>query len=226
MSEGTFLMRRFLKLSANTIALLLVLPVVGVYKLSAAIVNSERVFPGFSQVFSLIPGIAGSYVRRAFYRCVLPACGEDVCICFGTVFSHPAATIGDRVYIGVGCMIGDVTLDADVLIGSHVSIINGRRQHGIERLDVPVREQPGEYPRVMIGEDSWIGDRAIVMADLGKHSVMGAGAVVTKAMPDFAIAAGNPAQIKGFREASVPAAVEASAVLIQTDVAGSELSSK
>lgn len=218
-------MRLILKHAANAIALLGVLPLVGIYWLSATILTPKSAFPGFSQFFSLIPGLAGNFARRAFYRCVLPACGKDVCICFGTVFSHPTATIGDRVYIGVGCMIGDVTLDADVLIGSHVSIINGRRQHGIERLDVPIREQPGEYPRVMIGEDCWIGDRAIVTADLGKHSVVGAGAVVTKAMPDFAIAAGNPAQIKGFREVD-GAAKDASVVLAQIKMASQEMSSK
>jgi acetyltransferase-like isoleucine patch superfamily enzyme len=96
-------------------------------------------------------------------------------------------------------MLGDVTIEDDVLIGSHVSIINGRRQHGIDRLDIPVREQPGEYPRVVIGMDSWIGDRAVVTADVGKHCVVGAGAVVTKPVPDYAIAVGNPARVQGYR---------------------------
>jgi acetyltransferase-like isoleucine patch superfamily enzyme len=110
------------------------------------------------------------------YKCIFPAVGRDVWISFGTVFSHPTARLGSRVYVGVGCMLGDVTLDDDVLIGSHVSIINGQRQHGTARLDVPVREQPGEYPRVTIGIDTWIGDRAIVMASVGRHCVVGAGA--------------------------------------------------
>jgi acetyltransferase-like isoleucine patch superfamily enzyme len=81
-----------------------------------------------------------------------------------------------------------------------VSIINGNRQHGIDRLDIPVREQPGQYPRITIGEDTWIGDRAIVMADVGRHCVVGAGSVVTKPVPDYAIVVGNPARIQGFRE--------------------------
>jgi acetyltransferase-like isoleucine patch superfamily enzyme len=99
-------------------------------------------------------------------------------------------------------MTGDVTLEDDVLVGSNVSIINGRRQHGVERLDIPVREQPGEYPRITIGADTWIGDRAVVTADVGKHCIVGAGAVVTKPVPDFAIVVGNPAKIQGFRQSS------------------------
>jgi acetyltransferase-like isoleucine patch superfamily enzyme len=184
---------------ADTAAMCAVIGPVVLYRLSARLIGSERTFPGWSQLFSLLPGYVGIYLRRAFYRLVLPACGRGVCISFGTVFSHPTATLGERVYIGIGCMMGDVTLEEDVLIGSHVSIINGRRQHGTERLDIPVREQPGEYPRVVVGEDSWIGDRAVVMANVGRHAVVGAAAVVTKPVPEFAIVVGNPARIIGTR---------------------------
>jgi acetyltransferase-like isoleucine patch superfamily enzyme len=172
----------------------------------AQVVGLQRAFYGWTQLFSLLPGKSGDYLRRAFYQLALPRCGRDVCVSFGTVFSHPTVQLGDHVYVGIGCMLGDVTLEDDVLVGSHVSIINGRRQHNIDRLDIPVREQPGEYPRIVIGKDSWIGDRAIVTADLGQHCVVGAGSVVTKSVPDFAIVVGNPARITGFRESGRQAA--------------------
>src|SRR5207244_70070 len=126
------------------------------------------------------PGLSGVYLRRAFYRLVTPQCGSGSVISFGTVFSHPRPRIGTNVYVGIYCSLGDITLEDDVLVGSYVSITNGSRQHGIERLDIPVREQPGQWPRVTIGRDTWIGDRAIVMADVGAHCVVGAGAVITK----------------------------------------------
>src|SRR5208282_3832763 len=97
-----------------------------------------------------------------------------------------------------GCL-GDVTLEDDVLLGSRVSIINGGGQHGIARLDVPIREQPGVWMRVTVGRDSWIGEGAIVLADVGKHCVIAAGSVVTKPIPDYAIAAGVPAKVIRFR---------------------------
>ena len=84
-------------------------------------------------------------------------------------------------------------------MGSQVSIVNGANQHGIDRLDTPIREQPGQWPRVTIGSDSWIGDRAVVMADVGRHCVVGAGAVVTKPVPDRAIVVGNPARVLKYR---------------------------
>jgi len=195
-------MRSFIKRIADAVALVLVLPAVGLYQLSSAIGVPESVFPGYSQCFSLIPGLSGVYLRRAFYRCVLPRCGRDVCISFGSVFSHSTSELGNRVYIGVGCMIGDATLEDDVLIGSHVSIINGRRQHGIERPDIPIREQPGEYPRIVIGSDSWIGDRSTVTVSVGSHVVIGAASLVLNSVPDWGIVAGNPGKLIRFRDRS------------------------
>jgi acetyltransferase-like isoleucine patch superfamily enzyme len=93
-----------------------------------------------------------------------------------------------------------VTLEDDVLLGSHVSAMNGSARHGIDRLDVPIREQPGAWLRVTIGRDSWVGDRAIIMADVGKQCVIGAGSAVTRPLPDYAIAVGSPAKVVRFRK--------------------------
>jgi virginiamycin A acetyltransferase len=64
---------------------------------------------------------------------------------------------------------------------------------------VPIREQPGTWPHITVGRDSWIGDRAVVLANVGKHCVIGAGSVVTKELPDYAIAVGVPARVIRFR---------------------------
>jgi acetyltransferase-like isoleucine patch superfamily enzyme len=93
-----------------------------------------------------------------------------------------------------------VTLEEDVLIASHVSVLNGAGQHGTDCLDVPVREQPGVWPRVTIGRDAWIGERAVVMADVGKHCVVAAGSVVTRPLPDYAVAVGAPARVVRYRD--------------------------
>jgi acetyltransferase-like isoleucine patch superfamily enzyme len=195
-------MKALLKALANAAALVLVLPCYLGYLLGTLPLGRARAFPGWSQALALVPGLTGIYLRRAFYRLVLPRCAADTCLSFGTVFSHPTAEVGSRVYVGLYCCLGDVTLGDDVLLGSHVSVSNGGRQHGIDRLDVPIREQPGQWPRVCIGRDSWIGDRAIVLADVGNHCVIGAGAVVTEPVPDFAIAVGVPARVVRFRTAA------------------------
>ncbi len=197
---------RLLKVVANSAAAVAVLPAVVCYRFGAFLLGSNRAFPGWSQAFSLLPGLTGNYLRRAFYWWVLPECGEDACICFGAIFSHGTARIGRNVYTGPFCSLGNVTLEDDVLLGSHVSVTNGSNQHGIERLDIPIREQPGVWPRITIGADTWVGDRAIVMADVGKHCVIGAGSVVTKPIPDYAIALGAPARVVRFRNQNEPSA--------------------
>jgi acetyltransferase-like isoleucine patch superfamily enzyme len=193
-------MKRTLKLLARAVALLVVAPCFLLYRLQALAVGAERVFPGWSQAFGLLPGLTGVYLRHAFYQLVLPRCGADACLSFGTVLSDPRAEIGRTVFVGLYCVLGKVTLEDDVLLGSQVSITNGAAQHGIDRLDVPIREQPGTWPRVTIGCDSWIGDRTVVMADVGRHCVIGAGSVVTRPVPDYAIAAGVPARVIRFRD--------------------------
>jgi virginiamycin A acetyltransferase len=192
-------MKAVLKHLARWFCLLLVLPAYLGFRLSAQGLGPGKAFPGWSQALSLIPGLTGVYVRRAFYRLVFPRCAPDACLSFGTVFSHPTAEVGRSVYVGLYCCLGDVTLEDDVLIGSHVSVMNGGAQHGIDRLDIPVREQAGKWPRVTIGQDAWIGDRAVVLADVGKHCVIGAGAVVCNPIPDYAIALGVPARVIRYR---------------------------
>ena len=201
------MLKQVVKLIARIVAILVVLPMVVAFSIQKSVA-----FQSYTQLLSLMPGTVGVYLRWAFLRLVIPHCGPDAFVGFATVFSHATVVLGRRSYLGVGCMVGDVTIGDDALIGSHVSIINGNRQHGIDRSDVPVREQPGEYPRVTIGVDAWIGDRAIVMANVGDHAVVGAGSVVTKSVQPHKIVAGNPARVIG--ERTSPSSVSDS----QTDV--------
>ena len=194
---------------AAGLAVACVLPAAFAYWIVSGLAGRQRTFPGWSQVMSLLPGLCGVYLRRAFYWLVLPRCERGSVISFGVIFSHPSIQLGSNVYVGPYGCLGDVTLEDDVLVGSHVSITNGSRQHGIERLDLPVREQPGLWPRVTIGRDTWIGDRAIVMASVGSHCVIGAGAVVTRQLPDFAIVVGSPARIIAWRTEKGPVPAEA-----------------
>jgi virginiamycin A acetyltransferase len=194
-------MKAVLKRTANTLALGIMLPAATAYWILARLLGRTSALPGWSQALSLLPGTIGAYLRRAFYGLVLPRCGRGCVISFGTIFTRGEIEIGENAYLGPYGCFGDISVGDDVLIGSHVSITNGSRQHGIERLDIPVREQPGRWPKIRIGRDSWIGDRAVVMADVGEHCVVGAGSVVVKPVPDFAIVVGSPAKIVSWRGA-------------------------
>ena len=191
-------MRHYLKKTIDFLASLAVLPAFLLYRLASTLMGKERAFPGWSHFFSLFPGLSGVYLRRAFYRLVLAGCARTFASSSGPS-SRIRARVGRGVYVGAFCCLGEVVLGDDVLLASHVSVMSGPQQHGIERLDLPVRMQPGNPQRVSVGEDSWIGEHAVVMADVGRHCVIGAGAVVVKPIPDFAIAVGVPARVIGYR---------------------------
>jgi len=165
------------------------------YAIKSAMFGRDRALHGSSQALSLVPGIAGQYLRRAFYCLVLDECHASVTIEFGTLFSQAGARLGEHVYIGPHCHMGLVHLERDVLIAAGVHVPSGPETHGISSLDRPIREQPGNLRMVRIGAGSWIGSGAVVMADVGRDSVVAAGAVVTEALPDRIIAAGVPARV-------------------------------
>jgi len=165
------------------------------YAIKSAMFGRDRALHGSSQALSLVPGIAGQYLRRAFYCRVLDECHASVTIEFGTLFSQAGARLGEQVYVGPHCHLGLVHLERDVLIAAGVHVPSGPETHGISSLDRPIREQPGSLRMVRIGAGSWIGSGAVVMADVGRDSVVAAGAVVTEALPDRIIAAGVPARV-------------------------------
>ena len=188
-----------LKHLANWLAISMILPLFVTHLALGAVGDRNKSFAGHVQLLSLWPGTTGVFLRRAFFRLTLTKCSDTVAISFGTLFSSRECSLGKHVYIGPYGSIGAVDIEDDVLIGSHVSIPNGGKQHGIDRLDIPVREQPGEWQRIHIECDTWIGDRAIVMANVGRHCVVGAGAVVTKPVEDYAIVVGCPARVVNYR---------------------------
>ena len=187
------------KALARALAWLAALPAYLFYRLASFFVDPERAFHDASQAVSLWPGLVGDYIRREFYRLALEECSPDCCISFGTILSKRGARIGRRVYVGTRCNLGLVTLEDDVLLASDVDVLSGGEQHRFEDLSTPVREQGGTYRRVVIGRDAWIGERSIVMADVGEQSVVGAGSVVTKPLPPRSIAVGVPARVIGTR---------------------------
>jgi len=194
--------RTALRAVFDGLASLVVLPLVGAYRLAAALwpARQDDLFQGYSELFSLWPGMSGNVIRRAFYRSTLRRCSAECAIGFGTLFATAEVDIGEHVYIGAKCMIGHVTIGDHALIGSNVDILSGKRQHHFDRLDVPIRLQGGTYTRVTIGADAWVGNGATILDDVGSQAIVAAGAVVVKPVPPRAIVGGNPATVLGHRE--------------------------
>jgi acetyltransferase-like isoleucine patch superfamily enzyme len=169
-------------------------------RLQALLTGGEGVFAGCSELIALVPGLPGVYLRRGFYRMCLDACALDCHIGFGTTLAHPQARVGRGVYVGNRCTLGRVIIEDDVALGSNVDVLSGRHQHHFGRRDVPILQQGGTFAPVRIGRNSWVGNSAVVMADVGDECVVGAGSVVVKPVPPGAVVAGNPATVRRWRE--------------------------
>ena len=189
------MLKRTAKAVLHGLATVAILPAVLLYWLSAACIGKDRALEGSSQTFALLPGLPGIFLRRAFLARVLTRCHSSAEIGFGTLFSQTGAILDEDVYVGPRCHLGWVHLERDVLLAAGVHIPSGGQTHAFDDPTVPIREQGGERRLVTIGAGAWIGSAAIILADVGKGSIVGAGSVVTKPLPDNVIAAGVPARV-------------------------------
>lgn len=125
----------------------------------------------------------------------LKRCGKNLYVDFLAAIRTPKTRIGNNCYIGVANWIGLADIGDDFESGSHVVVLSGKGQHSFERTDIPIRLQKGRPKRVKIGADVWVGARAVIMADVARGTVIGAGSVVNKTFPEYSIIAGVPAKI-------------------------------
>ena len=173
----------------------IIFPVTLLYLILSMLFSRDSVLSGFSQFLSLMPGKIGVYMRGGFYRFAFTHCSPNAVISFMVLFSQADTEIAEGVYLGPQCNIGRCRIGKNTLLGSGVHVMSGKGQHSFEELDIPIKDQGGHFEKISIGQSSWIGNGAMIMANIGEGCVIGAGSVVISDLPDFAIAAGNPAKV-------------------------------
>jgi acetyltransferase-like isoleucine patch superfamily enzyme len=116
--------------------------------------------------------------------------------------AHGYFQIGDNSYIGCNAVMG---AGGGILIGNHVRIgqcVNIHSEnHNFSDATRLIKDQGVRYEGVLVEDDVWIGSKATILdgVTLGQGAVIGAGAVVTRSVPAYAIAAGVPARVIGQR---------------------------
>jgi hypothetical protein len=161
------------------------------------------------------------WLTMPFWRLVLGGIGEGSFIELGVWISSPAQVrigrrcrllpgvrltsendsgeliIGDEVYVNAGVRLdytGGLTLADDVKISEGAILFT--HSYGSEW-------ESGWTPiPLTVGEGAWIGARAMIMPNvrsIGRRAIVGAGAIVTRDVPDFAVVGGNPARLIRFR---------------------------
>ncbi len=147
-------------------------------------------------------GTIGSRLRAFCAKRMLKQCGYGVRIGQGASFGSGArVSLGNNSSISNSAwLLGDVQIGDNVMMAPEVIIIT--YGHGHKDLTKPMIEQGStESKPVIIGNDVWLGVRCIILpgVKIGDHVIVGAGAVVTKDVPDWAIVGGNPAKVVKFR---------------------------
>ncbi len=137
-------------------------------------------------------------VRTGCYRLVVRHMGRMVRISRGAKFTCPRnLTIGDHVFMNVGCLLhaeGGLTIGDDTEIGPYTVVWT--TNHVFDDTESLIRVQGEVQAPVVIEGDVWIGASAIVLpgVTIGTGAVVGAGSVVTKDVPAYAVVVGNPAR--------------------------------
>lgn len=157
---------------------------------------------------SPLPGsIIGMKVRRILAGKIFKYIGADTKVHSNVYFgSGINVELGDCSSLNHGAWISnDTIIGADVMMGPYVMILSG--SHNFDRLDIPMREQGAPARRaVIIQDDVWVGAKSIILpgVTIGAHSIIGAGSVVTKDVPEYAIVGGSPAKFIKSRVEETP----------------------
>jgi virginiamycin A acetyltransferase len=188
--------RRALKVTLDAVAIVLMSPLSGCCALERRFApRSERVFNTCAQTVALLPGLPGMILRRGFYRLALDSCARDCFIGFGVIFTHRAVVVEPHVYVGPYALIASSRLREGCLIGSRASILSGGALHALGPSGRWLPADMTKMVQVEIGVGAWIGEGAIIIANIGAGSMVAAGSVVAMPVLGGVLIGGNPARM-------------------------------
>jgi maltose O-acetyltransferase len=144
-----------------------------------------------------------SWVRvQLLKRWIFQKAGRNVDIADSVMFSgYKSITGGDNFGFGKGCRVyagGGIRIGSHVMIAPYVTLITSNHRY---RTQYSSEGNYNEFKPIIIQDDVWIGERAIILpgVTIGRGAIVGAGAVVSRNVPEFAVVVGNPAQIVKYR---------------------------
>lgn len=147
-------------------------------------------------------GKIGKRLRYVCCKHIFSQCGVDVNVERGVEFgAGNQIKIGDYSGLGIDSWImGSVTIGRNVIMGPEVMIISAKHNYSDPFMAIRLQGTAPERS-VIIEDDVWIGARVIILPGrrIGRGAILGAGSVVTKDVPPYAIVGGNPAVVLKYR---------------------------
>lgn len=137
-------------------------------------------------------------------RWIFQRAGRNVDIADSVMFSgYKSISGGDNFGFGKGCRVyagGGITIGSHVMIAPYVTLITSNHRYTTQRI---AEDSYDEFKPIVIRDDVWIGERAMILpgVTIGRGAIVGAGAVVSRNVPEFAVVVGNPAQVVKYRHA-------------------------
>lgn len=171
-------------------------------KLKISQIVALSLYYGLAQFLPNSPFLVGKKFRGFLCKTIFNSSGKNIDIEKRAYFGlGNDLKIGNNSGIGIGAKIygidgngGKVTIGNNVMMASDVTILT--LNHAYKEKDKPMREQGVEFKNVIIENDVWIGYRVTILpgVKVGKGSVIGAGAVVTKNVAPYTVVGGVPAK--------------------------------
>lgn len=156
---------------------------------------------------SLPGGELSTRLRSLLCRGFIANAGEGIHVRAGAFLADGRHLyMDDRSSIGPGCRIYGAKLGFGVVIGPNCVMFKENRAY--DDLNKPVGIHGTTPIKLPVVEDhAWVGERALVLQGrrIGKGAIVGAGAVVTRDVPPYAIVGGNPARVIGHRDKKLDA---------------------
>ena len=166
------------------------LPIICTHKIFGFKIKLSSSYPIFSTVFenrrNVIIGKHSNFDRNSTLRCYKDGNKKGFII------------IGNNVSMGENLRIlssSKVVIEDNCSIASNVFITS--ENHGLNPQTKSYNDNPLSSKDILIKDGAWLGEKVIILpgVTVGKKAIVGAGSVVTKDIPDYSIAVGNPAKV-------------------------------
>lgn len=173
------------------------------------IINKPKLHGAALKILKLSSCIVAIIRRPRIY--FLRACfnhhGKSIHFDPNGVYTFENISLGDNVYLGKGAVLvaakSKILIGSNVMFGPYVSIFGGGHNTSVVgKFMVDVHEKrPEDDLGVIIEDDVWVGSRAIILkgVKISRGAIVGAGSIVTREIPPYAIAAGSPAKVIKYR---------------------------